>query len=381
MYGVQLRIRGLGALLRPSRIKMKFLKVSISICAAIICLCICPKVGMAQSSSAELTPPILDPFDSKIYRPPVAAHPTTLPSAASDPAEADILACACGCGIFEVGTRSMLPMGTGLTLYLEYAYQDQNINWNGTGSASSSANDDKEIRTNFYTPGFQYMFDRNWGVQAELPFASRYFQTTGGKSGSDIVSFDWSTIGDLRLEGIYDGFFPDQSAGVTFGLKLPTGNFKHNDSFDDIDRDSEIGTGSTDILLGGFYRNNLTADGTVAWFAQANLDVPALIQDRYRPGIEADGALGVYLNGMKLGPVAVTPIAQVLDSWRGHDSGANAASPIASGYERVLLSPGLEFDLHPIMIYADIELPVYQHVTGEQLVAADALKIILSYHF
>ncbi len=101
---------------------------------------------------------------------------------------------------------------------------------------------------------------------------------------------DWTTIGDVRIEGIYTGFSPDQSAGITVGAKLPTGNYNHNDAFGDIDRDSEIGTGSTDILLGGFYRNNLTPDGQLDWFAQLNFDLPVLIQDQYRPGDEVDGA-------------------------------------------------------------------------------------------
>src|ERR1700722_5427608 len=289
-------------------------------------------------------------------------------------------ACACGCGIFEVGTSSMLPRGTGGTAYFEYDYQDQNVNWSGNGTASAANNDDKEIRTSFFTFGVQYMFNRDWGVQAQVPVADRFFKTTSDAT-NDIVSMNWTTIGDVRIEGIYTGFSPDQSAGITFGLKLPTGNFTHNDAFDDIDRDTEIGTGSTDLLLGGFYRNNLTSDGKFSYFAQLNGDLPVLIQDQYRPGIEVDGAAGVYMNGLHIGPVGITPIAQVLDGWRGSDGGNNSAHPVASGYERVLLSPGIEFDLHPVMFYADVEVPVYQHVTGEQLVGGTLFKMIVSYHF
>ena len=36
----------------------------------------------------------------------------------------------------------------------------------------------------------------------------------------------------------------------------------------DVDRDTQIGTGSTDILLGGFYRGNITKDEKWDWFAQ-----------------------------------------------------------------------------------------------------------------
>jgi hypothetical protein len=289
-------------------------------------------------------------------------------------------ACACGCGIFEVGTSSMLPRGTGGTAYFEYDYQDQNVNWSGNGTASAANNDDKEIRTSFFTFGVQYMFNRDWGVQAQVPVADRFFKTTSDAT-NDIVSMNWTTIGDVRIEGIYTGFSPDQSAGITFGAKLPTGNFTHEDAFDDIDRDTEIGTGSTDILLGGFYRNNLTTDGKLDWFAQLDFDLPVLIQDQYRPGDEVDAAAGIYLNGLKLGPVGITPLAQILGSVRGSDTGANASNPVASGYERVLLSPGIEFDLHPVMLYADVEVPVYQRFTGNQVAAPYLVKVIVSYKF
>jgi hypothetical protein len=374
---------------------MQLLKLQILMCLVTCCLWTHPKPGSAQdmpfsTSSFNFDAPVSVTDNSNS-----TAGPTTKPTAVDSPTdlpnqqvigdgspESPIYACACGCGIFEVGTETMLPSGTGLTVYIEYAYQDQNIDWSGVKPAPASANSDKEIRTNFYTPGFQYMFSRSWGVQAELPVDNRYFKTTGNAPpGTELVALDWTTIGDLRLEGIYTGFFPDMSAGVTFGGKFPTGSFQHNDGFDDIDRDSEIGTGSTDVLLGGFYRHNLTPDGTLTWFAQVNLDVPVLTQDKYTPGVECDSALGMYLNGLRVGNVAITPIAQVLNGLRGHDSGQNAANPVASGYERVLLSPGIEFDLHPIMIYADVELPVYAHVTGDQLVGADLFKMILSYHF
>jgi hypothetical protein len=290
-------------------------------------------------------------------------------------------ACACGCGIFEVGTATMIPQGTGGLFYIEYDYQDQNQNWSGSHSAPAADNPDKEIRTSFYTMGLQYMFNRNWGIQAELPVDNRYFQTTGGASGTDIVSLNWTDIGDMRIQGIYTGFLPDQSLGILFGAKLPTGNDTENDFFGDIDRDSEIGTGSTDILLGAFYRNNLTQDGKIDWFTQINFDLPVLSRNNYRPGLESDAALGIYYNGLAIRHLSITPIGQILGSVRARDTGAESANPVASGYERIFLSPGIEFDLHPVMLYADVELPVYEHITGNQLVASNLFKMIVSYRF
>ena len=290
-------------------------------------------------------------------------------------------ACACGCGIFDVGTSSMFPNTVGGIFFLNYDFQDQYQNWSGTSKAPEANNDDLEIRTHFVTFGTQYMFSRSWGIQAELPYINRYFKTTGGASGSDVVSLNWGDWGDMRIQGIYTGFSEDMSAGVSFGLKLPTGNYTYNDSFGDVDRDSEIGTGSTDILLGGYHRHNFQSVDGLGWFGQLELDLPVFFRDEYRPGLELDGALGLSYHGLSIGSVGISPVAQVLGSFRMSDSGANAASPVASGYERILLSPGVEFDIHPVKVYADVEVPVYQRMTGNQLVAPALFKLTISYMF
>ena len=271
----------------------------------------------------------------------------------------------------------MLPSGQGGMVYLNYDYQDQNQNWSGASRAPTGNNEDREIETDFFSLGLQYMFNYDWGVQAEFPYDYRTFRTID--EAGNLVTKNWSQLGDIRLRGIYTGLFPDLSAGLTFGVKLPTGSFDFNPEI--VDRDTQIGTGSTDLLLGGFYRNNLTKNGKWDWFGQAELDLPMLIQDQYRPGLELDAAAGVYYKGLSFGRLKVTPIAQMIFSERTSDSGANAASPVASGYQRLMLSPGLEFDYHPVRLYADAEFPVYQNFTGNQLVAPVLFKISLSFMF
>src|SRR5476649_642101 len=208
------------------------------------------------------------------------------------------------------------------------------------------------------------MFNNSWGVQAELPYTFRSFK--GTDEGGSIASHDWSGLGDIRVQGIYAGFFADLSAGVTFGLKLPAGGF--SEDTDLVDRDTQIGSGSTDILLGGFYRGNLNKNQTWDWFAQFQLDMPVAIQDDYRPGIEFDSAAGIDYKGFSIGRVRISPLAQVIFSNRASDSGSNA-DPDSTGYQRIILSPGVEFHIHPVKIYADVEIPVYQNMTGNQLVA------------
>jgi len=291
-------------------------------------------------------------------------------------APGNVHGCACGCGVFDVGTSSMFPGGPGGMAFLEYDYQDQNRNWNGTSQAPAANNDDKEIQTHFVTFGLQYMFNWSWGIQAEMPYDFRYFKTKD--DAGDIVSRNWSQPGDARIEGIYTGFFPDMSAGITFGVKLPTGS--HTFAPEVVDRDTQIGTGSTDLLLGGFYSDNLTRDNQWDWFAQLQLDVPALIQDQYRPGVELDAAAGIDYKGLSLAGVRITPVAQVIFSERTGDTGA-AADPANTGYQRIMLSPGIECHLHALTLYADAEFPVYQNFTGNQLAAPVLFKVILSYMF
>jgi hypothetical protein len=290
-----------------------------------------------------------------------------------------VQACACGCGIYEVGTSSMLPMGPGIMTYFEYDYQDQNQNWSGTSEAPAADNGDKNIRTSWYTLGFQEMFNSSWGIQVEVPYEDRHFVTTGGATGNDIVSLNFSGIGDMRIEGLYTGFSSDLSSGLVFGLKLPTGSYTTNDAYDDIDRDSQIGSGSTDILLGGYQRFDLGP----SWsgFSQALLDLPVMTQVQYRPGTEVDLSVGAYYTRLRIGSLTIAPIGQIKLSVRGQDTGANATYPVASGYVRVLAAPGLEFDWHQLKVYSDVELPLYYHFTGDQLVAKSLFRLNVSYMF
>ena len=284
-------------------------------------------------------------------------------------------ACACGCGVFEVGTSYMLPEGPGGMGFLDYDYQDQNHNWSGPSSAPAANNNDRKIETDFVMAGVQYMFNRSWGAELELPFDYRNYK--GVDLNNNPVNRRWDALGDIRLNAIYTGLAEDLSSGLTLGVKLPTGS--DNRDADVVDRDTQLGTGSTDLLFGAFHRARF-GSSSWNWFGQADLDLPVLKQGGYRPGLEVDTAWGIYYDGLSLGRVQISPLAQVIGSWRGRDNGP-AADANDSGYQRVLLSPGIEFHLHPVKIYADVEIPVYEHVTGNQLIAPVLFKVSLSYMF
>ena len=115
--------------------------------------------------------------------------------------------------------------------------------------------------------------------------------------------------------------------------------------------------------------------------AVALLDVPVLIQDQYRPGVELDTAAGIDYKGFSLGRVQ-NFTAGAGDFFRAEQRQRRRnADPDNTGYQRLMLSPGIEFHIHPVKIYADAEFPVFQNFTGNQLAAPVLFKVSVSYMF
>jgi hypothetical protein len=319
-------------------------------------------------------------------------------------------ACACGCSVFDVG-GGLLPQENdhGGRVFFEYWYGDQNTNWIGNAKGPAAANQDKEVKTSWYNVGFEYMFNRQWGVMARLPVVNRNLTTTNTDNDS-IETFNTRDIGDLEIMGIYTGFFNDMSTGVIFGLKLPTGPYT---AFG-LDRDTQIGSGSTDLILGGFHRGLLTGDNAWQYFSQVRAQVPFLfrsaldpqsaidgnpdptVPEFYKPGYQVDGAGGILYNNWYnvLGLDKITPLGQLIISHRANDTG-DAADPFNSGFDRVMISPGIEFtkvldeaNNRVLKLYVDVEIPVYYRTnaannagTEGQLIAPYLIKTVASYNF
>lgn len=294
-------------------------------------------------------------------------------------------ACACGCGVFDVQmsgsvpdrdlqTASALPTPSGSSAFLEYDYTNQDQNWSQGRKAPAEKNGDLRIRTNFVTAGARAMRADGWGLMTEVPLWQRYFQTTD--DSGDIVDSKHSFLGDVRLRGVYAGFSPDMSSGLTFGAKLPTGNYKNPD----FDRDTQVGTGSTDLLLGAYHVGVVPSAARWRWFADGQLDEPVLIAAGYRPGAELDALAGAAYYGWRPGGVRVTPLAQVIGSVRWRDSGT-AAHWGDTGTRRLVLSPGLELAAGGVRVNADVGFPVAQYVNGNQLVASRLFRVRMGYDF
>ena len=317
-------------------------------------------------------------------------------------------ACACGCSVFDVG-GGLLPQEneSGGRVFFEFWSGDQTQNWVGSSKAPAALNSDKEINTQWYNVGFSYNFNRDWGVMVRIPTTNRTLTTdTGAYAG--IASFNSKDIGDIEIMGMYTGFFNDMSTGIIFGVKLPTGTF----TAPGMDRDNQIGTGSTDLLFGAFHRGLLSGDNAWQYFSQIMWRQPFLYQaaadpqgffdgnpgvvQTYFPAGQIDAAAGIVYNNLYhvLGVDKITPLGQVIVSHRNADSGTGA-DPFNSGFDRVMLSPGLEFtkvvdeaNNRVVKLYADVEVPIYYRAnaannagTEGQLLAPYQIKVVASYNF
>jgi len=261
-------------------------------------------------------------------------------------------------------------------VYVEEDYMDQDKDYTDQHSAPASDNTDKELRTEFYTAGAQYMFNRSWGMMGEIPYWNRYFQTdVSTTSKPDIIDLKHAALGDIRLKGIYTGLSPDMSTGLTFGVKLPTGDHSYFD-----DADSEISSGSTDLLLGAYHTAVFASNPKLYWFVNGQADLTVMHLPEYRPGSELDMAAGVYYHGVIVGKYVLVPLAQLIGSYRYRD-GLAEADPADSGYQRVLVAPGVEVHAGAYHVYTDIGFPVYQDMRGYQLVARALFKLNISKYF
>jgi hypothetical protein len=319
-------------------------------------------------------------------------------------------ACACGCSVFDVGgLGAPQEQDHGGRVFFEFWSGDQNQNWVGTSRAPAAINMDKQVNTQWYNVGFEYSFNRQWGVMVRAPYVNRDFTTTTNTpAAGDVQTFNARDLGDIEVMGMYTGFFNDMSTGVIFGLKLPSGTY----TAPGLDRDTQIGSGSTDLILGGFHRGLITGDNAWQYFMQAAWRQPFLYRDAadpqgffdgnpgvvqsYHPGLQVDGAAGIVYNNWYnvFGFDKITPLGQVIISHRDHDTGTGS-DPFNSGFDRVMLSPGIEFtkvldeaNNRVLKTYFDIEVPVYYRTnaannagTEGQLIAPYLIKLVTSYNF
>jgi hypothetical protein len=218
------------------------------------------------------------------------------------------------------------------------------------------------------------MMTRSWGLVVEVPYWNRLFKTTNDVD--NIVDFTHDAFGDVRVRGIYTGFSEDLSTGVTAGLKLPTGDYKDPN----FDRDTQIGTGSTDLLVGAYHIGPLAADRRWIWFIDGQWNEPFAYSGEYRPGSEVDLTAAVSHAGYRLEGASVAPLIEIIGAVRARDQGSDS-NPGDSGYSRLLVAPGVDASFAGLRATMTVGLPLYEHVNGNQLVAPALFKLVVGHSF
>lgn len=243
--------------------------------------------------------------------------------------------------------------------------------------------DEVGTRNSNWLGSFDYAFTPDWGVSVVAPLVDRQHEHIHNHRGARLPqSWDFTALGDLRVVGRYriaslESAESLGAAGVSFGLKLPTGDIDvRNPAGDLAERTLQPGTGTTDAILGAYVTRQLPLK-SLGWFAQAQLQAPLNARAGYRPGHRVALDAGLRYD--------------VADQWslllqanllvRGRDSGVNA-EPEDSGAKSLFLSPGLSFSpARDVRLYAFYQAPLYQHVSGVQLTAGKAIVAGISARF
>lgn len=279
---------------------------------------------------------------------------------------------ACGCTLHSDWATQGFGTQPGFRVDLRYDYFNQDQLRVGTSAVDRGAfvfPADQEIQEQTLnrnlTATLDYSPNADWGVSLVVPVFNRYHVTVA-EGDTDPTFSQGKGLGDVRVLGRYQGFSEDRSFGVQFGLKLPTGDTRQTfnagaQAGELVDRGLQLGTGTTDLLLGVYAHGELGMDWGV--FGQVLVQKPLAEKDGFKPGDGVNANLGLRYTGFR----GFTPHLQLNARIEGRESGVNADIG-NSGATLVYLSPGLTVDLGPrFQVYAFAQVPVAQRVTGLQI--------------
>jgi hypothetical protein len=302
---------------------------------------------------------------------------------------AAVHACAtCGCTLNSSWETQGYVFGKGFHFNLRFDYFDQDQLRSGTGTVDFSSlkfPSDREIQLRTvnrnltldvgYSPGTEWQFD------VQIPEYDRTHSTIA--EGDTLPSYSRSQgVGDIRLQARYQGLLADHTLGLQIGLKLPTGRF--HDTFltgpqagAEVDRGLQLGTGTTDVLVGLYKFGSLGPEKKWGYFAQGSVQVPLDSREGFRPGRVLNLSGGFrYSAGQR-----VVPQIQVNVTAQSREEGINADTA-NSGYSAAYLSPGVTVHLQKrAYLYAFVQTPIYQRVNGYEIMPRTLYTLGLDVRF
>jgi hypothetical protein len=227
-----------------------------------------------------------------------------------------------------------------------------------------------------------YGIDDHWSMSVRIPVVKRDHlhdlidEATGLPSTPEQWRF--TKPGDVQVLARYQALSEDvKSAYAWFGgLKLPTGSINVvNADGSRAERALQPGTGTTDIVIGVAGRQAMGL--TDALIGQVSLSAALNKREEFRPGARLEASVGwshAYSEGLGA-------VLQLNFRHRGHDSG-DQSEPGNSGSTTIDLSPGVTFGVgHDATLYAYVQLPLYQKMTGIQLVPRHSLAVGITKDF
>ncbi|HEY9153571.1 MAG TPA: hypothetical protein VIM69_00485 [Opitutaceae bacterium] len=287
--------------------------------------------------------------------------------------ESNAAACSvCGCSLSSDWAAQGYQSRAGFQTAIRYEYYDQSQLRSGTGEVDRASltfpNDDEvqqdTINRNLWLD-LNYVTNQHWGIEAQIPYYNRS-HTTIAEGDTDISSSHASGMGDIRLLGRWQTSSMSDGWSVQAGLKLPTGRFNQDfatgpQAGELLDRGLQLGTGTTDALVGISYFIRPTTNWS--YFAQVIGQRALDSRDGFRPG----SSLNVNLGIRRLTTGWLTPQLQLNARWDARETGPEADYE-NSGDFVLDVSPGLTADINMrSSAFVFVQLPVFQKVNGLQL--------------
>lgn len=302
--------------------------------------------------------------------------PATVLAAAIAAAIPSLAFASCGASFCTVNTNwttqsAMLESGSSFDL--RYEYMDQDQPYAGSERVAFGQvhrHHDEQSTVNRNVVGtYSRNFGNGWGVEVTVPVVQRDHQHVHNHHGTQIHdAWDFTSVGDVRVVGRYQfagigNPLSPSTTGVNLGLKLPTGRTGiDNADSGTAERSLQPGTGTTDLVLGAFHHQKLSARDA-SWFAQARYQHALNSRDNFKPGAQFGADLGFRQGmGAKWGL-----LAQLNCVHKRADSGSEA-EPADSGSRALYASPGVSYAVgRNMQVYAFYQHALYRKVTGVQL--------------
>ena len=149
-----------------------------------------------------------------------------------------------------------------------------------------------------------------------------------------------------------------------------------------VDTSLQLGTGSTDLIVGAYYYQAVSQDFDVFVNGQFQAAVSHKLDETgadFRPGNLATVSFGTRYEANP----DIVPQLQVNITHKSHDQGAQALADVSGSAGTVVyLSPGATFNVgHGTNVYAFLQLPVYRNLQGIQLAPRYAASVGLTHAF